>query len=355
MPLLAPQLLPYRALPDVTEDDIMLDDEYIADIIHYWHTTAAEGNFNPDIHIVDPLVHHAYLASLERTVVHYSEFFRRSGDYYLDDSFYTTHSELGRRYFPNPIQDELWERVSALFDGCASNPDELEVNRRALQVGTTSLRKSHTLLCNTIGMLAHLRAWYFSTEFYSILTKDPILNVARLTQISRKQLDALEGGIKMSINRIAAGGTTFLAIESALVEVIAPELATLQADIGLTIATRDDTDLPTILATLKMIVLVLDLALVSYVGSHGTPFHSMYGITDNNDILIPSNADNIRSVLVTQQSLACLDGFVGHTQVWTFQAVISNMTAPRSRTKTDPHQLQVLTRIETFADVWGPV
>jgi len=255
----------------------------VASRIQFWHVEAASRNFSPNTHIVDPLAHYAYLDYLQNDVVQYSEYLRSSGEYDLDDDLYSSYPERLRTYLTGKeITDALWMKAEGVFSKCSSRTGGpgsggAEPKLRTLQGGAASLRKSYSILCSTVVMLGHLRAWYFSTNFYSILTKDAQPDVARLVPISEQQLQALKTSIEKAVDRIATEGSTFLTIEGISKELVAPQLSSLQHDMRLTMAKGDTTDLGTILALLRMTVLVLDLALVSYVGSHGTPFHFRNG------------------------------------------------------------------------------
>src|SRR5204863_778159 len=98
-----------------------------------------------DTHIVDPLAHYTYLDYLERDVVQYSEYFRCSGKYDLDDNLYSHNSALLERYPRKRIPDALWARTD-MFKMHSSHTDGALV----VQDGAASLQKSYAILCSTI-------------------------------------------------------------------------------------------------------------------------------------------------------------------------------------------------------------
>lgn len=328
------------------EDEPLLTKEEVKDRIHHWHKKAAWKRFDADIHIVDPLAHYAYLEYLKRDVVLHSEYFRCGGEYDLEDNLYDYNSALLERYPTEMIPDATWIRTDKTFKTHSSHSRFIHRDL-AVDDGAASLQKSYTILCSIIAMLEHLKRWHFSTNFYSILTKDPQTDVAKLSPISQKRLEELKESIESSVQHIDAVGEMVGILE----QLVAPRLSGLQEDMQLTMATGGPTDLATILTLLRMTVLVLDLALVSYVGSHGTSFL----MADTEVIRIRSKHDNLRSVVMTRQSLACLNDFLDQTKVWLFDVEGNETATLQPGTGTVSNGLLILTRIDTFADIWGPV
>ena len=108
------------------------------------------------------------------------------------------------------------------------------------------------------------------------------------------------------------------------------------------------------LRQLRELVLVLDLMLVSYMGSHG----SQFGHYIDNDIekVVISGHKEYAAVHCSRKSLACLDEFLDSNKVWVFKfwapkLYFYDQLEPFRETET----LSILTDIRDFADLWGPV
>ncbi|KAL8807174.1 MAG: hypothetical protein Q9182_000856 [Xanthomendoza sp. 2 TL-2023] len=109
------------------------------------------------------------------------------------------------------------------------------------------------------------------------------------------------------------------------------------------------------LTVIRKTALILDLATVSYVRSHGSGFDSQYFGDDLSDLKV-SDGDDPLKFTCSSVRLACLDSFLDENRVWVFQ--ISDMSSDGSlsepaRQADRPKSL--LTRMRDLADVWGPV
>lgn len=94
-------------------------------------------------------------------------------------------------------------------------------------------------------------------------------------------------------------------------------------------------------------VLLLDLGLVLYVGSHGSRFGT-YIQPDTDSIGFQHyNSAAAYGITCSLKSLGCLDGLLD-TPVWVFR---SNQHSVDSSAQG----LSILTPMNLFADIWGPV
>ena len=105
-----------------------------------------------------------------------------------------------------------------------------------------------------------------------------------------------------------------------------------------------------ILAVLRLVVNTLDLAVASYVGAHLDRFDEKYLGEDVAviDVLGPFallRKSQIPSIKLRRCQLQCLDTFHKSQHVWVFS---SSDWEPRAR-------LLLSTKIEEFADIWGPL
>lgn len=101
-------------------------------------------------------------------------------------------------------------------------------------------------------------------------------------------------------------------------------------------------------------VLVLDLAVLSYVSAHVTRFdkHDFEEISITRSMHRGVPQDSTPGLLTLdcgirlscQHHLRCLDPFLGHQPVWVFQNGV-----------VQPSSLYLSTDIETFSDIWGPL
>jgi hypothetical protein len=105
-----------------------------------------------------------------------------------------------------------------------------------------------------------------------------------------------------------------------------------------------------ILAIGRVTALLLDLALLSYTGSHGCRFDNDYLQKDvrNFEVGWENTPLKFRCSLTR---LACLHEFLDKREVWVFELQPSNSRWEASHNRP----MAILTKMEDFADIWGPV
>lgn len=338
--------------------------------VEQWKETAAKYNFDDDLHIVDPQAYYSRLDSLERYVVLQSEYFRCKGSYNaLNNGVFikrrtreTPPSPLG--FDVDATLDLNWgtQSVSSanLFRESESFPetDEMEI-KQVLD----SLRNSLMVLKSVIQRFDHLVNCGFATTYFSFLSARPKHNLAEIVPISRDNLAGLASGIDYVISEISSKATaTSSSVQSCLERSISTSLNRLLEPFDDTVFPPDSftkqTGLP-ILEICRMTVLFLDLALVCYVGSHGSRFDEEYlhVRTPTRGITVNSTHSKSFSFQCTIRCLACLNGFLDHKRVWVFEFIHGCGETATTALKRLGHldSLSILTRMEHFADIWGPI
>lgn len=318
--------------------------------IAYWQARAIAGNFNADIHIVDPIAHQAHLDYLESDVVTSSEYFRCGGKYDLESNSAEEISSEAKQHLD--YTDAMLERLPTLFGRSFSKLSyELPAAATATQLDLTSLWKSYIIVSRVLASFSQLSSVGFCDEFYSMLVQHPGRDVAELVQIPQKRIQGLKKAIEISIVRCFDENANPKQVEEFLIYGVAPACADLLN------LMYPHTSIPTsntrsaILTICRATVLLLDLALVAYVGSHGSRFDS-YIESGSACIEIGASRKDLNSFACMLRPLACLSEFLSDASVWVFQ--VRNGKQSITGHGKSP-KLSVLTRIDTFADVWGPV
>jgi hypothetical protein len=317
--------------------------------IHYLQKHASDrNNPNVDLHIVDPLTYYSFLDRLERNLVSASEYFRCRGKYELEDNTYREMTPKSRAQLPI-VPDSVWRTRPELLP--KSSPDvsgKQESDIRTL----SSLWKSYLIICEVLTSFDILREYSFSTTFYSILVKHPSTDIAELIRLPRERIDGLKTGIESAITRIADADISLEPTDLELSECIALPCDYLLGIMHLRLSNTIPNTRVSILTMCRITALLLDLALISYVGSHGSRFN-VYIKSAAESIEVPNKHQDLNSFRCTLMPLACLDGFLDHAKVWAFETY-NDRTRDQSRKKVT-ERLSILTGIEEFADVWGPV
>lgn len=110
------------------------------------------------------------------------------------------------------------------------------------------------------------------------------------------------------------------------------------------------------LTDLRKLALLLDMAVVSYVRSHGSGFDGSYFGHDL-QYLEASDGDDEMGFRCFWARLGCLDSFLDKRKVWVFNIYLKDQdgnSLPRQEDE-GPEPKSLLTRMEDLADIWGPV
>ena len=104
---------------------------------------------------------------------------------------------------------------------------------------------------------------------------------------------------------------------------------------------------------IRKTALLLDIAVVSYVRSHGSDFDASHFGSEIDSFEVCEGEDPF-AFTCSWRRLACLDAFLDKRKVLVFYFFRKNPDNPRSRrdAKIDAH---ILTRMQDLADIWGPV
>ena len=314
-----------------------------------WRKIAIDDDFDDDLHIVDPHAHYTRLRSLEQKVVKASEWFRCQGNYDIRDD---RLSETTLHTKPASMPEGMWSNIQSPPPFVTEVPtDEFKASSPTLQQTLRSLRKSYLIICRVLDNFRHLSEASFCTSYYSFLVKHTENNVAEVVRISANFIDSIKTGIEnatVHINGLGADQIDLYLqwfLEQSLSEVLAlrfPREPLPQSRIS-------------ILQLCRMTVILLDLALVSYLGSHGLRFDLDFIKTDTPSILVNSGEETRLSLECSLQQLACLDEFLDRRKMWVFQFYAGQHPAHAAGSKKAGRLMSILARMEDFADLWGPI
>ena len=316
-----------------------------------WHRVAAEGKFSPNIHILDPLMHCSYLDMLEHYVVTHSEYFRCQGQYDTEDHVYGRSPSNGR--YAGKLTDYHWDIIQSRFKALSTDADSKlsDIDLRRLSNTSVNLRKSYKLLCNILDALQYLEDLQFCSGFYSMLVRNDSKDIAELIQIPKSGVERLRHDIEYGITRLSES-TTSLELFKILRSNIFGPCNRLLTELQLPTSRMPDNPVQ-VLAIFRTAVLLLDLALVSYVGSHGSRF-DMYPLQIISTVIrIGSLGLENHHITCRLRRLACLDDFLDGARVWIFS--LEKSQSGNHQRHQGSERLSVRTQIKTFADIWGPV
>ncbi|KAI0145139.1 hypothetical protein GGR57DRAFT_480907 [Xylariaceae sp. FL1272] len=304
-------------------------DEQANSILEEWHQLAEKGDFDADTDIVAPVAHHAAIRALEKDAVASSEWFRVKGRYSLGSiSADTLDAALS-------LQGE-WVQWFI--------PDVLSDVESAGKAATLSLFQSYTIIQSVIDRFDRLASRRFLSHYFSLLLLTEDEEAAEVFKVPKTTIVELSETLLIVLPIAREEG----------IQTVGSILDSIDSFHELCESLRIIPNSSDVVETCRIIAYLLDLGLVCYVGSHGSRFDRQYLEHDQDRFEVESPAGI--GFECRLHSLACLSGFLDSRQVWVFRVRREprdpRYAPARSAMKKD---LSVLTTIDAFADIWGPV
>ncbi|KAH6706628.1 hypothetical protein BKA61DRAFT_698509 [Leptodontidium sp. MPI-SDFR-AT-0119] len=310
--------------------------------IDQWKALADNGNFDADTHIVDPHAHYEELHSLQETTIKSSEFYRQSGVYRLDDTKEASNPQnlVSRPTAPQWIRNLMLN----LQEGNAA-PNKIFL----------SLYETYNIVYSVINSFDILESRQFCTSFFSILVERCDGAVAEIVKIHKELLVGLRSSLEIAMTT-ACDGVDLESAHETIIDCIGPAAQELLdildcKQLGSDILIVNT--LPEMLNLYRMLACILDLGLVSYVGSHAARFDTE--IFQQNMNPLRFDLRNNLSFDCNLRTLACLDGFLDAKLVWVFRAGVNLPSATIQVKNKNQKKLSILTTIDALADIWGSV
>ncbi|KAI4202905.1 MAG: hypothetical protein LQ350_002276 [Teloschistes chrysophthalmus] len=308
----------------------------------YWETKAREGDFDEDLHIVDPHSHFHLMDKLKRDVIGAFQY-------------------LALCLRINKINDASILDDAALMAKIGLRPGTLAVVTRALTgwtalEGTGTIQKlfwqffgSYVMMLNALRSLGKMRRSQFCRNSISFFSELESTGIIELKSIAVRLVIDIENEMEKTLIRILENleGDPFATILSGW---LLPSCQQLLQSIGFPVPQLGSMDLDVSLKLIWTTVLFLNHTLVSYVKSHDFDADSL-DINVNEQSLDSGRADALLPFRCSGVKLACLDAFVHGRRVFVFQ-IHGRML--RDGFVRDPPR-SVLARLADIEDIWGPV
>ena len=283
-------------------------------------------------YILDPVSYYSSLDSLEEHVIKASEWFRVNGQYDYRDMIF------------NLQRGSESVHCSAAAFACMQQFSGVQLS---------ILTKSYLIVCQVLDSFDALHAQGFCGSFFSILVRSTYDDIAEIFKIREstvrkikncigKAIIALDQADELtSLNTLTRAGRVCLKF---LIDVqLAPEES-------LNLNSTKACPWETSTLTFRLVALILDLGIVTYACSHGSRFDLDYSGRDQSLVRVDSGPDAKIGFTCCLERLACLDDFLDQEPVWVFHTWSPGKTYGLSKSP-----LSILTHIEEFADLWGPV
>ena len=331
------------------ETEVTLSRDQVKSRVDYWRSLAEKSSFDDDMDIVDPTTYQQHLELLADTVAERSEFKRCNGHYrHLDGQPW---DQAISRDDCQAIPDWMWSQFRNIDAGITFYPSSLSEPAKAI---LRSLWKTCLILSRAVANFKELEKYRFSRESFNILLKLTGNDVAEIVNIPISEVEDIQkgtvdcvqaiyrdgqGDLNTPAMRTIVGGLAFTPYKSLLRRLYQP------------LESVSSPSIIQMLDVMKDTAFLIDLALVSYTGSHGSRFDKDYLNREVAAFEVGLQARSPFSFRCSLTRLACLHNFLDKREVWVFELGSSDRTWESPYTRP----LSILTKIKDFADIWGPV
>ncbi len=331
-----------RPAETILQETVVPSPDDIKRKFSHWRSPE-NSSFDDDMDIVDPSAYQRHLELLSDTVAKHSEFKRCDGQYLRSDELTWDLDHASETDFQN-IPSWMWSAFGNI--GVGLLPDQFG----SVEAVLASLWKTCVILSQVISSFRELEQGGFSSESFNLLLRHPGFDAAEVIRIPITDVEVIQTGVAGCLEYIYSQES--LDINDIQAILWAQVFAPCESLLGrLNHPLRTERPLiDHILATGRVTALLLDLALLSYTGSHGCRFDHEYLQKDARafEVSWENNPYDFRCSLTR---LACLHEFLDKREVWAFELrhSKSNWETPHKR------PMAILTKMKDFADIWGPV
>lgn len=196
---------------------------------------------------------------------------------------------------------------------------------------------------------------HFCGDTINILVAHEYVDIIEIKTIHIELIELIELGIETALRQILETNLEKLPFEENLTNGVLKPCLWLLKQIGFHFHPHVSPALDASLTFIRKVAIVIDIALVSYVRSHGSGFDTSYFNNDLNQLEI-SDGEDWLAFRCYFAKLACLDAFLDGKRVWVFDLWHRCFRVPSRRREEQEHgSKSLLARMEDFADIWGPV
>ncbi|KAL9039692.1 MAG: hypothetical protein Q9180_002375 [Flavoplaca navasiana] len=307
---------------------------------------ATSTDYDQDLYIVDPQSYFDELSRLERDVVQRSEYFQTKREYSLSSAVVPTDDDgdfLNELGFPAWLQRKI--RRSSIVAKTLQDNDPSS--------GTFwQLLRSYSIVLNALRSSEQMLDQRFCADAINILVAHERVDVIEIKRIPLELITDIAKGLEMTIEHFLQTDLEETSLALNIRGLALTPFRRLFYQVGRYIPESDALSLSELLAIVSGVACFLDVALVSYVRSHGSGFDSSYFGQDLERLEI--NYGTRMGFRCYWVKLACLHSFLDQKRVWAFDFLDKRSDNSRPRGRKSGSSL-LLARMEDLADIWGPV
>lgn len=285
-----------------------------------------------NLRVMAPHRYFETLNNLRQRVIESSEFFRSRGKYKPSKA----SSAIDFTTKPSSVSTEIWEHCGALANHDNPRSRIFKSGKNQEDLALELYMKTYFILSRLVDSLDLLSRTKFCGDFYSLLLEHPEEDIAEIIRLPRKAISDFKESLEPVL------------LESSP-ETVDQLLKHTKEQCSTILALLSPMNLPATAThslgqIFWMTAVLLDLALVSYLGSHGLNL----GLGMIKGTRFGADLPGLFGFRCQLSRTACLHEFLEKKKIWTFQLFTKSPVKVKGK-------LSILTRIEEFADLWGPV
>lgn len=197
-----------------------------------------------------------------------------------------------------------------------------------------------------------MRGQHFCKDAVNILIAHERVDVIEIRRIPLEMITNIARALEATIDQFLETDLKETSLALNIRVFVLTPCRRLFDQVGRHIPASDGSSDSELLAMVRAVASLLDVALISYVRSHGSGFDSSYFGQDLEQLEV--NYGHRMGFRCYWTKLACLHSFLDQKRVWTFDFLDKRSDNSRPRGKRSGSSL-LLARMEDLADIWGPV
>ncbi|KAL8881196.1 MAG: hypothetical protein Q9215_006368 [Flavoplaca cf. flavocitrina] len=310
------------------------------------HAEATSTDYDEDLYIVNPQSHFDMLRRLERDVVRRSEYYRSKQEYSQSSAADPADDDgvfLGELKLPASLQKKI-RRSSTVAQ---------RLEERDPSSGTFwQLLKSYSIILNVLRSSREMLGKRFCVDAINLLSAHERVDVVEIRRIPLEMITNIAKGLEATIDQYLEMDLKEISLALNIRGLTLTPCLRLFEQVGRHIPASHALSLSDLLAMVRGVASLLDVALISYVRSHGSGFDSSYFGQDLEKLEV--NYGHKMGFRCYWAKLACLHSFLDQKRVWIFDFLDKRSYSSRPRGNRSGSNL-LLARMEDLADIWGPV
>ena len=208
------------------------------------------------------------------------------------------------------------------------------------------------MILNVCRGLEEMLGQRFCADAINILVAHDCMHVIEIRRIPLVMLSSIEGCFEAAVSQFLETDLKEISLALQIRGLALTPCRRLFDQVGHHIPESHAMSLSELLAMVREVASFLDVALVSYMRSHGSGFDSSYFGQDTEQLEV--NYGNEMGFRCYWVKLACLHSFLDQKRVWTFDFLDKRSYGSQPRGNRSGSNL-LLARMEDLADIWGPV